>query len=160
MALWAKTQGLTLVDLLHNLYREFGVHVESQVSKTMPGIGGMKDMQALMDKLRSAPPVSLAEIPVTEVTDIRENTRRDLRTDETFDGPGLPESNVLIFALADGSTIVARPSGTEPKIKFYFMVVDKENVPISAAELETNMVRCQAKDKILRDAWEKIINEL
>lgn len=156
MALWAKTQGLTLVDLLNNLYMEHGVHIESQVSRTMPGLEGMKDIDALMSRLREQPPAEIAGIKVAQVTDILGDTIKDVETGKTTPGPGLPASNVLIFNLADGSKIIARPSGTEPKIKFYFMVVDRETIPSSQETLQDDLLACNAKDQMLQDAWLKV----
>ncbi len=75
---------------------------------------------------------------------------------QVLSGPGLPASNVLIFNLADGSKVIARPSGTEPKIKYYFMVVDRETIPISRETLEDDMRACTAKDKMLQEAWQVI----
>ncbi len=159
MALWAKTQGLTLVDLLHNLYMKYGVHIESQVSRTMPGLEGMKDINALMTRLREHPPKEVASIGVAQVTDILNNTVNNIATGQTEPGPGLPSSNVLIFNLTDGSKVVARPSGTEPKIKYYFMVVDRDTIPVSKETLEQDMAACTAKDKMLQDAWQTITSK-
>lgn len=156
MALWAKTRGLTIIDLLNQLYQKYGVHAESQVSRTMPGLSGMADMEALMERLRTSPPKDIAGIPVVTLTDIERDKQTDLTTGQTSAGPGLPESNVLLFHLQDGSTVVARPSGTEPKIKFYFMVVDRENLPISAEDLPARLQGCLAKEKQLQDAWLEI----
>ena len=156
MALWAKTNGKTLVDLLHGLYARYGVFVETQLSKTMPGLSGMKEIQALMDCLRNAPPKEIGGIAVSSVTDIANDTRRDLKAGTEASGPGLPKSNVLLFELEDGSLVVARPSGTEPKIKFYFMVVDKEGTPLSEAELESRVHSCEAKEQRLRAAMDKL----
>jgi len=157
LALWAKTNGFTIVDILHQLYQRYGVHVESQVSQTMPGLAGMQDMENLMNRLREIPPREIAGIHVTEVTDIENDTRRHLASDETKPGPGLPKSNVLLFNLSDGSKIVARPSGTEPKIKYYFMVVDRENLPIEKNEVISDLARCHEKDKTLQKAWLQIV---
>ncbi len=153
MALWAKTQGLTLIDLLNNLYMQHGVHIESQVSRTMPGLEGMKDINALMNKLREDPPNEVAGIKVAQVTDILNDSIRDIASGKTKSGPGLPASNVLIFNLADGSKVIARPSGTEPKIKYYFMVVDHETIPIGKEALHNDVIACTAKDKKLQEAW-------
>lgn len=159
MALWAKTQGLTLVDILMDLYRRYGVHVESQISLTRPGLAGMQEIKNMMNSLRENPPAEIAGIRVRQITDIKDNTRRDLAENTTVPGPGLPSSNVIIFNLADGSTVVARPSGTEPKIKFYFMVVDKEGIPLSAEQLPPQLARCEEKDEKLRQAWLEIVGE-
>lgn len=159
MALWAKTRGLTLVDLLHDLYRRYGVHVETQISLRRPGLAGMQEIIDMMNRLRTNPPKVVAGIDVAQITDIDNDTVKNPRTGETSPGPGLPKSNVLMFALADGSLVVARPSGTEPKIKFYFMVVDKETIPTSGAELTSDLQNCREKDKALQTDWLKLVGE-
>ncbi|MBX7247376.1 MAG: phospho-sugar mutase [Candidatus Sumerlaeaceae bacterium] len=153
MALWAKTNGKTLVDLLHDLFARYGVHIESQLSKTMPGKAGMETIGKLMESLRANPPASIGGVAVRRVTDIQNNTVKDIETGKDSAGPGLPKSNVLLFALADGSVVVARPSGTEPKIKFYFMVVDRDSFPLAdRAALAGRIEACQAKEqKLLKD---------
>ena len=160
MALWVKTQGRTLVDVLHDLFARYGVHIEGQLSKTMPGAAGMRQISALMESLRTDPPQDIAGVPVTTVTDILNDVTREVATGQTSPGPGLPKSNVLIFALADGSVVVARPSGTEPKIKFYFMVVDREGFPLAErAELASRIERCAAKEKALTESFDALITE-
>jgi len=144
MALWAKEQGLTLVELLYDLFARYGVYLESQLSKTMPGVAGMQQIAHLMQSLRTAPPTAFAGVAVEAVTDIDSDSRLDLSSGKRSRGPGLPRSNVLIFELADGSQIIARPSGTEPKVKFYFMVVDREAVPMSGRdEVAQRVGKCQ-----------------
>ena len=157
MTLWAKQNGMTLVDMLSDLYCRFGVHNDSQISKTMPGLAGMKEIADLMDRLRTRPPAEVEGIAVVSVTDIETDTRTDMATGQVQPGPGLPKSNVLIFKLADGSTVVARPSGTEPKIKYYFMVVDRENLPIAPADLPARVAQCNEKERRLHEAWLAIV---
>lgn len=158
LALWAKENGMTLVDLLHDLFSRYGVYLETQLSKTMPGVSGMQQIAHLMQSLRSAPPESIGGQSVREVTDIDTDSRLDLASGKRSKGPGLPRSNVLIFELADGSQVIARPSGTEPKIKFYFMVVDREGAPFPNAEvLKQHLESCRAKLKGLMEDVEKLI---
>lgn len=160
MALWAKTRGKTLVDLLHDLYLQYGVYMESQLSKSMPGKTGMQQIQGLMESLRQNVPSEIASIAVKSVTDILKDACYDLTTQLPQKGPGLPKSNVLIFKLADGSLVVARPSGTEPKIKFYFMVVDRAGYPlVDAALLPAKIEDCQRKEKALRQGFDRMVNE-
>ncbi len=159
MALWAKTKGWTLIDLLDQLYRRYGVHVESQISLTRPGLAGMAEIKDMMNALRENPPREVAGIKVSTVTDIKDDTVRDMIEEKTTPGPGLPSSNVLLFALADGSTVVARPSGTEPKIKFYFMVVDTSQSPLSKNELPEAVTKCQDKNNALQADWRRIVGE-
>lgn len=157
MALWAKTREMTLIDVLSQLYARYGAHVESQLSKTMPGLAGMKAISSLMDRLRQDPPAEVAGIAVDRVVDIKNNTSRTMSSGKEDTGPGLPSSNVLLFHLEDGSLVVARPSGTEPKIKFYFMVVDREGAPFSdTGVLQQKLQACQMKEMALKKAFDQI----
>ncbi|MCX7717340.1 MAG: phospho-sugar mutase [Candidatus Sumerlaeaceae bacterium] len=157
MALWAKTRGQTLVDVLFDLYARYGVHLESQLSKTMPGKAGMEQIARLMESLRSDPPRSIGGLEVREIVDIASNEVIEAATGARKPGPGLPASNVLSFELADGSRVVARPSGTEPKIKFYFMVVDKQGLPVTdTAALTAKMEACRAKEQRLRTDFDAL----
>lgn len=156
MALWAKSNGRTLIDLLYGLYERHGVYIETQLSKTMAGLQGMKDIQALMHRLRSSPPSEIGGIAVNTVIDISSDSRLEISSGKKSRGPGLPKSNVLIFELQDGSLVVARPSGTEPKIKFYFMVVDKQGVPLAGSEINKRIADCQAKENRLRKAMQTV----
>ena len=83
-----------------------------------------------------------------------------MATGKRAPGPGLPESNVLMFHLADGSVVVARPSGTEPKVKFYFMVVDREGFPLAEpSQLAGRISGAAAKDARLREAFDGLVAE-
>ncbi len=157
MALWLKSQGLTVVDQLHRLYAKYGVHVESQVSQTMPGMAGMEDIKNIMTRLREQPPAELAGIRVQTVYDVDSDTVIDVASGKKSPGMGLPSSNVILFKLEDGSTVVARPSGTEPKIKYYFMVVDREGLPISDEVIQDRLNECHQKDKALQKALLEVV---
>lgn len=126
MAAYAKDKGLTLFEMMLNMYREFGFYQEELVSFTMKGMRGAEEIKEMMQRFRQNPPQQLAGSPVVEVIDYQQSTRRNLSTgtEETL---SMEKSNVLQFITADGSKISARPSGTEPKIKFYFSV--KEPLP-------------------------------
>lgn len=108
-AAWAADQGKTLYQLLQDIYREFGYYRESLVSLVREGKAGAEEIAAIMVDMRNNPPKSLAGTQVAKVIDY-------LKTEET----GLPSSNVLQFYSAEGDVVSVRPSGTEPKIKFYF----------------------------------------
>ncbi len=121
VAAFCKKQGKTLWDAMIDMYEDYGYYKEGQYSITMKGIEGAKEIAALMDRLRNDPPKSFGAWTVEQF--------RDYKTGETVDPQtgkkgktGLPESNVLYFALNDDSWCCARPSGTEPKIKFYMGV--------------------------------------
>ena len=108
-AAWAADQGKTLYQLLQDIYREFGYYREALVSLVREGKAGAEEIAAIMVDMRNNPPKSLAGTQVAKVIDY-------LKTEET----GLPSSNVLQFYSAEGDVVSVRPSGTEPKIKFYF----------------------------------------
>lgn len=158
MALWAKSRGETLFDILHELFARHGVFMESQMSKTMPGVSGMHQIGALMQSLRTEPPSDISGIAVREIIDIADNSRVEMVSANRSAGPGLPKSNVLIFRLKDGSSVIARPSGTEPKIKFYFMVVDRENLPIAGDKVHDRVLGCINKRNGLMKAWDAIVS--
>lgn len=119
-----KQQGQTLLDRLDELYHEHGVHAESQVSLYCHGSAGLAQIRQLMETIRTAPPESLAGLPLASSRDYATGQQRSMADDTVtaFDGP---EGNLVV--LRSGSedlrlTVAARPSGTEPKIKFYFFV--------------------------------------
>ena len=101
------------------IYKRCGLYHESLVSVTLKGLDGLQQIQSKMTNLRNDPPTKLAGSDVVELRDIQLQQTTDLRTG-AITQLNLPSSNVLQFVLADGSKISARPSGTEPKIKFYF----------------------------------------
>ena len=108
-AAWAADQGLTLYQLMQNIYKKFGYRKEGLTSLVRKGKSGAEEIQKIMADMRQNPPKELIGSPVTKVVDY-------LKTDET----GLPSSNVLQFFDEAGDVVSVRPSGTEPKIKFYF----------------------------------------
>ncbi len=110
-AAWCADQGKTLYQLLQDIYAEFGLYKESLISLTKKGKAGLEEIQAMMKSYRENPPAAIAGSPVVKVIDYN-------KPEET----GLPKSNVLQFYTEDGSVVSVRPSGTEPKIKFYFGV--------------------------------------
>ncbi len=122
MVAWCKQAGLTVLDLLEQIHREFGLYRESLVSMEKEGLEGSLAIQTMMEGFRNNPPSHLAGSAVVAIRDYRAQLRRDLVSGE--ETPiHLPKSNVIQFELADLSLVTARPSGTEPKIKFYFSVV-------------------------------------
>jgi phosphoglucomutase len=125
MAAYEKNQGRSLYAKLQELYVQYGFYGEGLVSITKKGMNGAAEIAAMMQGFRENPPVTLQGIAVTRLLDYDMQTGKNLVTGETWP-INLPKSNVLQFELADGTKISARPSGTEPKIKFYFSV----NAPI------------------------------
>ncbi len=121
VASWCKVHGQTLWDMMLETYEKYGYYRETQYSITMKGIDGSKQIAAIMDKLRNDPPKTFGDLSVLEVRDYKLNKITNLTSGEVRE-TGLPESNVLYFDLSEDSWCCARPSGTEPKIKFYMGV--------------------------------------
>ncbi|WP_425638743.1 phospho-sugar mutase [Algoriphagus yeomjeoni] len=121
-----KTQGKTVFDVLAEIYNQFGFYKESLISVTKKGKDGAEQIQALMTDFRHHPPAEMNGIAVAKIVDVKESTIKDVKSGKT-EKLDMDKSNVMQFYLADGSKISARPSGTEPKIKYYFSV----NAPLS-----------------------------
>lgn len=116
------TQEKTLLDQLAILARRYGVFVSGQRNLTMPGVDGIAKIGAMMDRLRASSPQHIGDFSVTAVSDLLTGTKRS--ADGATGTVELPSSNVLVFDLEGGHRVIARPSGTEPKIKFYFDVCE------------------------------------
>jgi len=128
----AKARGQSLHEKLDELFRRFGVHAEKQISVTMPGAEGMDRMKALMAGFRRQAPASLAGVPVARV--------RDYAIGQQWSPGGKheplagPRGDLVMFDLeADGNYVAVRPSGTEPKVKFYMFAFDP---PAKSVDLE------------------------
>ncbi len=121
MAAYEKKQGKTLFDKMIELYIKYGFYYENLISITKKGMNGQKEIADMMDGYRANPPSLIAGAKVTTLLDYQLQKGTNLITGETYP-IDLPKSNVLQFITDDGSKISARPSGTEPKIKFYFSV--------------------------------------
>ena len=132
-AAWAASQGKTLLGLLTEIYVRFGFYKEKQISVVRKGKEGAEEIQRMMDQFRGAPPERMDGSRVVRIKDYLAQTEYDRLTGEKKP-IAQPRSNVLQFFLEDGSKITVRPSGTEPKIKFYFGI---KATLASANELET-----------------------
>ena len=121
VAAWCKANGKTVWDRMLEMYEEYGYYLETQYAVTLKGIDGSRQIQAIMDKLRANPPKEFGALQVLKVRDYDKDVATDMATGETA-STGLPKSNVLYFDLTEDSWCCARPSGTEPKIKFYMGV--------------------------------------
>ena len=121
MAAYAKAQGRTVLEQLEAIHREFGQYQERLIAITKKGRSGAQEIADIMTALRNDPPKTLAGSPVVIAIDHSNSTQTDLRTGATS-STDLPASNVLQFITEAGDKVSARPSGTEPKIKFYFSV--------------------------------------
>jgi phosphoglucomutase len=127
-AAWAADQGKTLYELLPDIYQEFGFYKEHLISVTKKGKEGAEQIQQMMDGFRNNPPQSINGQKMTAVKDYLLQKETDVTSGSTKPIE-LPRSNVLQFFLEDGTKISVRPSGTEPKIKFYFSVRGKLENP-------------------------------
>ncbi len=118
-AAWAASQGKSMMEMLKELYLKFGFYKEKLVSVVRKGKAGAEEIKKIMDDFRATPPKSLGGSPVVTVKDYLTSVSKDMKTGEES-LINLPKSNVLQFFTEDGSKVSVRPSGTEPKIKFYF----------------------------------------
>jgi len=149
MAAYEKSKGRSLYAKLIDLYVEYGLYKESLISITKKGMNGAKEIAGMMQGYRDAPPATIDGVPVEELLDYDLQIGKNLQTGKQWT-INLPKSNVLQFALSDGTKISARPSGTEPKIKFYFSVNTKLE---SAAAFE-------ATDKMLADKIARMVSDM
>ena len=120
-AAYYKTQGKTLWDAMIEMYEQFGYYKDAIQSVTMKGIEGLQKIQEIMNSLRQNPPAEFAGHKVTAVRDYKADTITDVATG-AVKPTGLPNSNVLYYELTDDAWVCVRPSGTEPKVKFYYGV--------------------------------------
>lgn len=135
LASWCRARGVTLLEHLADLYRRTGYAASRQFALKLPGVAGKARIAEIMDRLRAAPPTMLAGATVQTIRDVQTGLATDTATGSTRK-LNLPRSNVLAFDLDDGGRVLARPSGTEPKVKFYFEVRAPlaPGEPLSAAE--------------------------
>ncbi len=142
MAAYEKAKGRTLFDKMIDLYIEYGFYLENLISITKKGMNGQKEIADMMEGYRVNPPATINGSKVVTLLDYGLSVGKNLLTGETYNIE-LPKSNVLQFITEDGSKISARPSGTEPKIKFYFSVNTKlekrEDFDAKNAELEAKI---------------------
>ncbi|HOA72143.1 MAG TPA: phospho-sugar mutase [Phycisphaerae bacterium] len=122
MAAMAAEQGLSLYDVLVRLFEQFGYFQEGTKNITLKGKEGAEKIQAIMASLRASPPAAFAGVAVKTIADLQTGEIKDARTGKIVGKYDLPSSNVMLFTLDDGTKVIGRPSGTEPKIKFYVLV--------------------------------------
>ena len=124
---YAKDKGLSLFDMLMSIYKQFGFYCEGLISLTKKSKTGADEIQQMMADFRANPPASLAGSPVVRIDDYKflKRTENGVTVDIPSGSMGIESSNVLQFFTADGTKFTCRPSGTEPKIKFYVGVVSK-----------------------------------
>jgi phosphoglucomutase len=142
MAAYEKAKGRTLFDKMIELYIKYGFYYETLISITKKGMDGQQQIADMMEGFRKNPPTSINGSEVLELLDYELQNGKDFESGDSWKIE-LPKSNVLQFVTEDGSKISARPSGTEPKIKFYFSVKtrlkNKEEFDVKFAELENKI---------------------
>ena len=143
-AAWCKKNGITLWDQMVKLYEKYGYYKESQYAITLKGIDGSRQIAEIMDQLRSNPPKEFGDLKVTSLRDYKSGKVQNMETGEET-ATGLPESNVLYFDLTNNSWCCARPSGTEPKIKFYMGV---KGTDLADAEAKVEALTAALKEKL------------
>lgn len=134
MAAWAKSQGMTLLDYLAQVYQKYGFYLEHLKSLTKEGQQGASEIQGILQHFRATPPASLAGEKLVKILDYKAQTQKELLTGEIVPLEGFPVSNVLQFFTEKGTKVSLRPSGTEPKIKFYFSLKGEYNTATSLRE--------------------------
>ena len=125
LAAYYRSRGLTLADGIEEIYKEYGYYAEKTISVTLSGVDGAEQIKAIMAKFRNNAPKEWNATAITVVEDFKAQT--STAADGTVTALTTPPSDVLKYTLADGSWIAVRPSGTEPKIKFYIAVVGESN---------------------------------
>jgi phosphoglucomutase len=138
VAAWAKSKGQTLADYLDDIYKLLGYYTEKLGTLTFEGASGAAQIQTLLKSFRSAPPAAYQGQAVTKVEDF------GLQDFTDVDGKKIPKETMLLFHLADGSRMVVRGSGTEPKIKFYFL---------TRADVTSDLAAVKAERKTFLDSW-------
>lgn len=148
-AAWAADKGIGLYDLLLDIYQEFGLYKEKLISVTRKGKAGAEEIQKMMDDFRNNPPKEMGGSPLVLIKDYLSSEETNLK-DGSKKVIDLPKSNVLQFFTEDGGKISVRPSGTEPKIKFYFGV----KAPL------LGRIEFEKVDQSLDDKIERIVHDL
>ena len=126
IAAWCKAQGSSIFQYMIEIYKDLGLYQEALVNVVRKGREGAEEIKKMMSDFRNNPVKALAGSKVVLVKDFQEQTAWDLVKDEKAEMTDIPKSNVLIYYTEDGTKVAIRPSGTEPKIKFYFSV--KSNI--------------------------------
>ncbi len=146
-AAYYKTQGKTLYEALLDLFEKYGYYKETLQSITLKGIEGVKQIEHILTTLRTNPPTELAGLKVIKATDYANDTVKVLATGEVTT-TGLPTSNVLYYELENDTWFCVRPSGTEPKVKFYFGVKGE------------NLADAESQSKALEDAVMGLVDDI
>lgn len=134
MALHWRRKGISVLGRLRQIWERFGYWEEKTISKYFEGQAGKEIMSGVMARLRENPPQSFGDSSIDRIVDLQNNTVRFPETELTESGPGLPSSNVLQFFLKNGAKLSMRPSGTEPKIKFYVSCHSDPGTPLGSGQ--------------------------
>ena len=149
IAAWCKAQGKTMYEYLIEIYTSTGLYYEGLINVVRKGREGAEQIQQMMHDFRANPPRELAGSPIEEIKDFKEQTCQVLSTDSVSVMDDIPKSNVLIYYTVDGTKVCIRPSGTEPKIKFYVSV--KETIA-NKEEFKAKLQLLEAKiDQVKAD---------
>ena len=148
-----KAQGSSLREYLDEIYQEYGYYREIQKSVTREGATGSRDILHIMKSLRESPPTVIANRPVIKVVDRQAGTAQTPKTGKTQPVEG-ERANVLVFTLTDAghTRVTARPSGTEPKIKYYISATSQDLTDLASPDLDATRSKVdQAAQDILND---------
>lgn len=156
MALHWRNEGLSVLDRLRELWQQFGYWEEQTISKYFAGQSGKEIMAGVMRDLRENPPATFGGSTIERIVDIQADTVTFPATGKTEPGPGHPSSNVLQFFLANGAKLSMRPSGTEPKIKFYSSCHSDPGMELTAArtQVREQLAALEADVRAIIDAAE------
>jgi len=155
LALQMKLQDKSMREFLYEIYKKYGIWREKLLSLTFPGKEGLETMQQMMGDLRKNHPRIINEIAVVSVEDYLKREKIELENGHK-EPLHLPKSNVLRFWLADGSSLVIRPSGTEPKIKLYCSLHEKHHIH-DAKQLEKTLSHLDQKASLLLRSLEALL---
>lgn len=153
---WLSGKGITLNDFLNEIYVRYNLYVEDLLSLTLKGRDGMEQIDRIMDSFRKKPPLKFADTAVDRIADIKNLTVRNIAAGRNEKIENLPSSNVLQFFLSDVTKITMRPSGTEPKIKFYFSARTKVN----KTNIESKKKELSEKIKGLKDNLQREVEKI
>ncbi|MBN1615889.1 MAG: phospho-sugar mutase [Spirochaetales bacterium] len=156
MTLYWRSQGKSLLDRLNELFTQHGYFEERAISKAFPGASGGQTMKNLMSKLRNEGLARLGGIPVQSIRDIEQGIVYNPSSPTVRKPSGLPSSNVLQFFLEDGTVVSARPSGTEPKIKFYI----SSPLPVGGKDLEEVKKAVSSKIALIEADIRAVLGEI
>jgi phosphoglucomutase len=162
MAAWHREQGRSLIDALHRIWGRHGVHIEWQKSVYHEGADGARRIQAIIQGLKEKPPRQIGSYAVEKITRVDTGEILDAATGKCIGRVDLPKSDVIIFDLSGGAQVIARPSGTEPKIKFYFFLRETEppaGEDATAAEIQGRYQRLSQSRQEFQAAFLREVGE-